>query len=384
MLLTRVTYDTYKIATDTATEASIWVGIHLFDPNLSAKFMRITFSSDGENFYTQKNPSYKLNTFPVSVLNIAKNKTSAETVEGFTPQLYCDFDVEHIYFVDPTTLYYNLLYLHISVPPAGTDYETSPLCELVTEIVSTYNDTNRLQLSELENPFVLPASSSYRFGDINNRISGIEVPREQLTETRFGQFPLYVATTQGIWVLEQGTDVLYSNMFYLDKYVCNNNNLIKAIQGFVCFSTDEGLYLVSGKSFQELSTSLEGDVDCHIPILNLDALQSFFLDNSDFNFYLSQSEIKQELPYMSICFDYINKEIIFSPTLLYNTGTTKEINYSYVYSIESKSWHKISETFAYFVDTNPAVVGIKYKKELEKGETFIYAYSFFDMHEDEY
>lgn len=378
--VTRIkTEETYKLVK--GFNNLIYCGRFAHFPNVAVSELRLSFSKDGENFYKLKNPTHRLSMRPVSALNIAQSILQIDEDPNFRVAKLSDW-ANYEYF-NTGYQWAELLYLKLSIPPAGTDYETSPLCELVTEMEGTYTDTNRLQLSELENPFVLPASSSYRFGDINNRINGIEVPRGQLTETRFGQFPLYVCTTQGIWVLEQGTDVLYSNMYYLDKYVCNNNNLIKSIQGFVCFSTAEGLYLVSGKSFQELSTSLEGDVDCHIPILNLEALQSFFLDRPDYNLYLSQSEIKQDLLSMSMCFDYINKEIIFSPTLLANTWKTKEINYSYVYSIESKSWHKISENFAYFVDTNPAVVGIKCRRTLGEKQEYTYEYTFFDMHAED-
>lgn len=380
----------HKIATSTAEEQSVWLGRQNYYPHINSKFIRITFSKDGENFYTYKNPSYKQTTSPVNVANLAKTKTSADIIEGFTPALYTDFE-PIVYWENPyTTLYYDLLFLKLSVPPAGTDYETSPLCEKVMEEDGRYIDTNRVQLSELGNPFLFPAVNSYRFGDINNKVMGVEVPREQLSETRFGQFPLYVFTTQGIWVMEQGQgNITYANSYYLDKYICTSNDLIKAIQGFVCFSTAEGLYIVSGRQFNEISTQLEGNISPKIQALpQLETLLNEFNDGTTNWLYISNEEIKKELPYMIMCHDYINKEVIYSPALkTYSTGE-KRLNYSYVYDTVTRMWHKISEQFRWFIDTSPNVVGVKYRTEIRADEKegiglLWHLYDFYDMHAEE-
>ena len=126
----------------------------------------------------------------------------------------------------------------------------------------SYDDTNRLQLSATNNPFVYPAQRSYRFGSENNKVIASESSTVQLSDAKFGQLPLYVFSKQGIWIGEtaQG-DIAYSTFHLLDNLECYDNpKLIHRVLGGVVFAAVNGIYVVANTTLRLLSQGLEGRV----------------------------------------------------------------------------------------------------------------------------
>ena len=262
-------------------------------------------------------------------------------------------------------------YLNLAYFIKTNDYPKPWYCDLYNyddpdyTIISDYEDykfpnsfvdTNRVQVSEFNNPFMYPAKNSYRFGDTSNKIIALETITRALSPGQFGQFPVYTFTEQGIFVMEQGSgEVLYSNIRELNKEVpLSANSVINTGKG-VIFATHEGLKILSGDKTQNISLSmmnetenklinnqnLEGDIskDYLVDLYN-------YLDNSSFQNFLSHSIIE---------YDYFNDEIVVSNNEKDENGNLI-YNFSFVYNLKSGTWHKITQNFENFINLYPTIL----------------------------
>lgn len=122
---------------------------------------------------------------------------------------------------------------------------------------------NRISVSELNNPTSYPNKLSYRIGSSINRIISANSAAIEMSDAKFGEFPLYVFTTEGIYAMQSGTETLYSAIVPIAKDVAINANTL-AVNGAVLFFTDKGLHSLSRNGVQLLSAGLHKD-DNRIP-----------------------------------------------------------------------------------------------------------------------
>lgn len=214
---------------------------------------------------------------------------------------------------------------------------------------STPFDTNRIQVSEIQNPLVYPAKNSYQVG--TGSIYAVMAGSEPMSTGQFGQFPLQVFTTKGVYTMEVGTgDVLYTNILPAAGEVANNAKNIISVAGGVLYSTDKGLFVLIGRVPHEISEIIEGIPEAsltgreEITTLLTDSKYTPGLSGaiSDINFltYLTGS---------SIGYDQLNKELIV-------TNSAK--GYSYVYSFESEMWYKIKGSYSLLINNWPKLYGL--------------------------
>lgn len=213
-----------------------------------------------------------------------------------------------------------------------------------------YTDTNRVQLSELDNPFVFPAINSYQVS--TGTALACATNTEPLSQGQFGEYPLIVFTSKGIWTLLQGTDgeVVFRAVLPLNGEVPNNiNNIISTGTG-VCYTTDRGLYMVSGRDVQELSALLCGSPNTDLQevedfTFRLNHIQLVQLSSS-----LSTVDAKLLLSDAKFGFDKINNELWV---------TNNDYNYSYVFSFESNYWSKRSESYRVLINSYPKLLVLR-------------------------
>lgn len=213
----------------------------------------------------------------------------------------------------------------------------------------TYQDHNRIQASELNNPFYYPAINSYRIG--NGQILGMTTNAIALSQGQFGQFPIFCFTTEGIWTMSIGSgELLINTISPLSRQVCNNPDSITPIDNGVVFTTSKALMILSGATPLEISESAEGSYQGRITgTLNYEAIANNpnlyqvkeFLCSVDFLTYVAGAKI---------AWDYVMEEIIVS-------NSSKP--YSWVFSLKTKLWFKISQSFEYFVPEYPVTYGYK-------------------------
>ncbi len=210
----------------------------------------------------------------------------------------------------------------------------------------TPQDPNLVKVSEVQNPLVFLAVNTYQVG--TGTILAMAAGTEPLSIGQFGQFPLQVFTSKGVWALQIGTgSILYTNVIPVSGEVADNPKNILSLMGGVLFSSVRGLFMIFGSKSEPVSTILEGEVhnlsaSAEITTLITDSRFTSGLNLSDENFlaYLLNS---------AVGFDQINKELIVS-------NPAKP--YSYIFSFESKLWFTVSKTYDLLINAWPNLYGL--------------------------
>lgn len=114
---------------------------------------------------------------------------------------------------------------------------------------------NRIQVSENNNCFVFPFANSYRIGTQNNKIIAVNSAAIEMSDSKFGEFPLYVFTEEGIFAMQSGTETLYSAIVPIayDKAISPHT---LAINYNVLFISARGLMALSSRALVCLSAEL--------------------------------------------------------------------------------------------------------------------------------
>ena len=209
-------------------------------------------------------------------------------------------------------------------------------------------DGNRIQISELNNPFFFPAENSYQVG--TGRIITTASNTEPLSTGQYGEYPLIIFTTKGIWTLFQGTgNVLFSSIKPLNGEVPANKEQITSVGVGVTYTTNLGLFLIQGREVTELTQLLQGSPNIDIQLdanfqLRLNHLQ--LIQKAEF---LSDIDALGYIEDAKIAFDKKNNELIV---------TNPNKLYSYLYSFDSGVWGKISQSFDILVNAYPVTYAI--------------------------
>lgn len=209
---------------------------------------------------------------------------------------------------------------------------------LTTDNVDRQED-NILRVSGSGNPFFFPAERTYQF---NTPIVGMQSNVIAMSQGQFGQFPLYVFTKEGVFALSvgQGTTA-YSTQTPVTRDVCNNPDSICALDTSVAFSTDKGLMVISGAQTELISVNIYGFLpSCTIssPIIGK------ILEVAKLGSSLSSITFPDYLESAKVGFNYQGQEIIVA---------NKDYDYSYVFSLKTTQWHKISHNIQSFVNAYP-------------------------------
>ena len=126
---------------------------------------------------------------------------------------------------------------------------------------SVIHDTNRMQVSGIFNPFIWPSVNSYRFGMAHNSLIAIRSVQAQMSDSQFGQYPLYVFSTDGAFTIMHGSgEVLYSSIQALNNEVLLSRDAITSISGAIVYATKEGVRILSGATGELISIPVNGSI----------------------------------------------------------------------------------------------------------------------------
>lgn len=115
---------------------------------------------------------------------------------------------------------------------------------------------SQIYTSVVNNPFVFEASGDNTVGA--GTIQGIMANTEAVSQGQFGQYPLIVFTTEGIYGMGVNSEGLYSNSYPISREVCNNPDSIIPTDKMVYFSSEKGLMAVSGNTVNCMSEQMRG------------------------------------------------------------------------------------------------------------------------------
>jgi len=243
------------------------------------------------------------------------------------------------YYIDPTLVFSNPMTLGSGTYHTRVlKYKMLLLPTALSGTAITVNqdrtvyDTNRVQVSELNNPLLFPAANSYQIGRSEGTVVGLASQSIPVSVGQFGQYPVYVFTNEGIWALEQGSTVLYQSIQPVSLLEANNINSIIPIDGGILFGTAKGLFILSGSNIKEISIPVRG-----LPEQFINSLASFTTTQTNLPATLSTTDFVSWMSGAVFGYDKINKEIIISK------------DQTYIFSLESGLWYKQSSIFSNFL-----------------------------------
>lgn len=195
-----------------------------------------------------------------------------------------------------------------------------------------YREEDVVIASEASMPYFFPVQHSYR---VQGRIVDLAVMAEQITDSQTGQWPLFVLTESGIFALEQGSGVvLYGRTTPISSDRCKAGS--SQTGAGVAFITERGIHIIEGRTAVNISLPLLDKADKTIR-----SNPSFLLATKsealyDISASLSQVDFEEYIKGCRILYDSTRSEVIITNT---------SYKYSYVYSLTSHTWHKITTTF---------------------------------------
>lgn len=120
----------------------------------------------------------------------------------------------------------------------------------------TLLESNKIKVSELSNPLNFPNTNTYQTGTGN--ILALATNAMNVSDRNYGQYPLYVFTTQGIWTLNVGTgEVVYSTQTAPTYTEAPTTAIVGETPYGVAFTTQRGLLIINGQSVNFISPQIE-------------------------------------------------------------------------------------------------------------------------------
>ena len=121
--------------------------------------------------------------------------------------------------------------------------------------------------SVVNNPFVFESNGDNTVG--TGKILGIVANTEAVSQGQFGQFPLLVFTTEGLYAMSVNSEGLYSSIHPISREVCNNADSITPTDKVIYFTSEKGLMATSGGTVVCVSTQLSGGKNNYLPDITL-------------------------------------------------------------------------------------------------------------------
>lgn len=172
----------------------------------------------------------------------------------------------------------------------------------------------KMMVSQMDNPFSFDPIHTYAVGANGKTvILKVEAAADQITETRFGDHPLLLFTTDGIYALEQGSgEVLYSRALMISKDEIAGSCATLSVKGLVFFVSQRGLMVVRGRTTDIISEPLHGST----------------VDNGKNGVSVQEYIVGSGLYYIN-CYDEV---------MVYNSA----YSFGFIYSLKYGCWTKRS------------------------------------------
>lgn len=121
----------------------------------------------------------------------------------------------------------------------------------------TFYVSDKILVSSANNPFSWPFGNTYSVGSNNSKILALQSAAIEMTDSKFGEMPLYAFTEEGIFALQTGESTLYSSVIPINYDRIINPNVL-AINYNLAYITEKGVHLLNGNGNQLISTPLNG------------------------------------------------------------------------------------------------------------------------------
>jgi ferredoxin len=213
------------------------------------------------------------------------------------------------------------------------------------------SNPNEIKASSLVLPIVYLHEQSYT---VEKRVVGFSANNLSIDASNFGMFPVFAFTEGGIYAMELGADggTLVQRIVPMSGDVCISRDSITNIGGATLFASKDGLRVLQGQRSEKITTPLEiyegnplRDATLKSGKKILDAimekygLQGYVSSETDFQTFLSGAKCY---------FHYKENEVVI---------TNEAYPYSYVYSLNTKMYHKVYERYYNVFNDYPNAYG---------------------------
>ena len=121
--------------------------------------------------------------------------------------------------------------------------------------LSEIRTQNAIRVSATNIPYSFPYENSYRVGARESKIISMNSAAIEMSDSKFGEYPLYVFTNEGVWAIQSGQETLYSAIIPINYDVAINPNTL-AVNGAILYFTDKGLSALSGEGTKDISAPI--------------------------------------------------------------------------------------------------------------------------------
>lgn len=121
---------------------------------------------------------------------------------------------------------------------------------------NTIVQENKIMVSQTNNPFAFDFANTYSFGSADNKVLAMQSAAVEMSDAKFGEFPLYVFTESGIFGLQSGAESVYSNVIPINyDRIINPRTL--AINYNVVYITQKGIHLLNSEGSTLISQPID-------------------------------------------------------------------------------------------------------------------------------
>lgn len=183
----------------------------------------------------------------------------------------------------------------------------------LTDSVESFD--SQIFTSVVNNPFVFEASGDNTVG--TGKIVGIAANTEAVSQGQFGQYPLLVFTTEGIYGMAVNSEGLYSAIYPISREVCYEDSPIVPTDKLIFFTSPKGLMATSGGEAVCVSQQMMGKSS---PMIS--EVVDFTEDVFGFKNFIKGCKM---------AYDYKNNRLFMFKDIADNI-------YQYVYNLENKTF----------------------------------------------
>ncbi|GAB6119247.1 hypothetical protein [Dysgonomonas termitidis] len=223
-------------------------------------------------------------------------------------------------------------FVNDGLKPVTEDSSPSTAVLPDTNTVVTLSEPNKIKVSALNNPLLFPNINTYQTG--NGTILAMASNAMRISEGQFGQYPLYIFTTQGIYSLDVGQgEVVYSNKSAPASYEIPTTPIVASTPFGVVFTSGRGVCIISGQDVELLTSQLQEE-------------QKKFIIES-----LPQMEGLMHTPGETLT-EYLRglDNLIYDPYENELLICNKESGFNYVLNFYSRSFYRSTEKIDRVVD----------------------------------
>ena len=225
----------------------------------------------------------------------------------------------------------------------GTINGNSISYNIITTANPIVSDPNKVYTSEITNPFYFPVTGINTIG--TGEILGISSAVKALSQGQFGQFPMYVFATDGVWALETSASGTFNAKQPVTRDVCICPESITQVDGAVLFATDRGIMMLQGSTANCISLDLDKDAQDLTAFPQLIEL----LNKHQYPIPSVDSNFKEYVKDCRMVYDYVNQRIIVA---------RPNATYAYVYSLKSNKWGIMESTIMDSINSYPEAYAV--------------------------